>query len=74
MAVYLVNAGDPRTSNWLRYVNCARTPHELNVDALFCHGKVFYVTLRDVEAGEELMVYYGDSYAESLGVDPELFC
>ena len=36
-----------------------------------CRGKVFYMTTRDVFPGEELLVYYGDKYAEYLGLDLE---
>ena len=29
--------------------------------------------MRDIHPGEELMYYYGDSYAESLEIDINLF-
>ena len=70
---YNVDSADPRTSNWLRYVNCARHPRELNLEMLPCYGKVFFMTRREVKKGEELLLYYGDSYALELGIDPGLF-
>ena len=70
---YNVDSADPRTSNWLRYVNCARHPRELNLEILQCYGKVFFMASRDVAEGEELLIYYGDSYASKLGIDPSLF-
>ena len=68
-----IGAENSRTSNWLRYVNCARHPEELNVRTRKCYGKMFYETNRDVSAGEELLVYYGRGYAKRLGIDASLF-
>ena len=68
MAFY-VDAFDESTSNWPRWVNCARNEREENVLFYSCKGKAYYVTFRDVYPGEELLVYYGNSYAETLGID-----
>ena len=72
-SVYSVDASRVETSNWLRWLNCPRTRHEENVRYVQCHGKVFFVTTRWVLPGEELLVYYGDSYAQWLGIDPRKF-
>ena len=56
------------TSNWLRWVNCARHATEENVKYLYCQGKVFYIANRDIYPGRELLLYYGDDYAEDLGI------
>ena len=61
------------TSSWVRFINCARFPEEENVMTLECKGRIFLVTNRDIHPGEELMYYYGDSYAGNLGIDTELF-
>ena len=38
-----------------------------------CLGKVFYITKRPIYPGEELLVYYGKSYAEVLGINVTQF-
>ena len=40
-----------------------------NVISLHCYGKVFYATNKDVAPGDELLVYYGPSYARLLKID-----
>lgn len=61
------------TSNWARWVNCPRNPKEENVDMLTCKGRAFYITVRDIYPGQELLVYYGHNYAETLGIDVKQF-
>ena len=51
------------TSTWVRWINCPRNEVEENVEAMFCKGKVFFMTVKDIHPGQELMFYYGDSYA-----------
>ena len=34
-----------------------------------CKGKAFYITTQDIYPGQELLVYYGDSYAKYLSID-----
>ena len=36
--------------------------------ALQFHGKIWYRTYKDVEAGVELLVWYGEQYAKELGI------
>ena len=55
-------------SNWLRFVNCPNHESEVNVDSHFCFGRVFYRTKTDLYPGQELLIYYGDGYAEELGI------
>ena len=61
------------TSSWVRFINCARFPEEGNVMVLECKGRIFLATMKDIHPGEELMYYYGYSYAESLKIDINLF-
>ncbi|CAF0923232.1 unnamed protein product [Didymodactylos carnosus] len=65
-----VDANDPRRSNWLRYVNCPNKQENENLMAVQFNGELYYKTLRDIEAGEELFVYYGEEYAKALGIKP----
>ncbi len=66
---YYLDGRDEHTSNWARYVNCARHWREENVVMMQCYDVPYYVTAKDVHPGEELLVYYGDSDAYRLGVD-----
>ncbi len=36
-------------------------------------GDIFYLALRNISVGEELLVYYGDTYAKNLGIDTTKF-
>ena len=65
---HYVDARTVNTSNWMRYVNCARNSHEQNLLAFQYCGSIFYRSLRDVRPGEELLVWYGNAYGEELGL------
>lgn len=67
--VYYVDAFSMTLSNWLRYINCPRHVSEKNVEVATCYGRVYYYTSRDVLPGTELLIYYGDDYANELGID-----
>lgn len=56
------------TSNWMRFVNCARNEDEQNLTAFQFVGEIYYKTLRPVTRGEELLVWYGEEYAKDLGI------
>ena len=70
---FYIDAHDESTSNWLRWINCSRHAREENVQVLECRGRMYYMTTRDVRPGEELLVYYGDGYAETLDIDTERY-
>ena len=64
-----IDALDIRTSNWLRFINCASFPDQLNLVPRHCDNRIHYITSRDIAPGEELLVFYGYRYADNLGVD-----
>ncbi|CAF1641713.1 unnamed protein product [Adineta ricciae] len=64
-----IDARNPVRSNWLRYVNCPIRKEDENLIAVQFNGELYYQTKRDVKAGEELFVYYGEEYARELGID-----
>ena len=66
---YFTDVLNPETSNWVRWVNCARNAEEENVMYAICKGRVFYLLIKDVAPGTELLVYYGYTYAQSLGIN-----
>ena len=69
---HFIDGGDPDTSNWLRFINCPNHISEENVMMHTCFGRVYYQTTVDLSPGSELLVYYGDDYAEdNLGINVE---
>ena len=64
-----VEAANETNSNWMRYVNCARSVNEQNVMAFQYIGEMYYRTVKKIADGEELLVYYGDEYAKVLGIN-----
>ncbi|KAG9350192.1 hypothetical protein JZ751_026545 [Albula glossodonta] len=54
-------------SNWMRYVNCARSEEEQNLVAFQHRGRILYRSLRSIPPGQELLVWYADEYAKGLG-------
>jgi SCY1-like protein 2 len=66
--VHYIDAVDPFQSNWMRFVNCARCEDEQNIIAYQYRGEIYYRTYKEIEAGGELLVWYGDEFAEQLGI------
>ena len=67
---YWIDGYNEMTSTWLRWVNCARHIKEQNLGNFQCHGRLFYMTIKDVLPGQELLIYYGHEYAEEgLGIN-----
>lgn len=60
--VEYIDGGNKAKSNWLRYVNCPRNKEEENVVATQEDDNIIYWATKDVEKGEELMVWYGEDY------------
>jgi hypothetical protein len=52
----------------MRFVNCARCEDEQNVIAYQYHGEIYYRVYKEIEVEGELLVWYGDEYAEQLGI------
>lgn len=67
--VHLVDGSDACQSNWLRYVNCARTSEEQNMRPVQYENNIYYMATRDIHPGEELLTYYGGKYAKKLGLE-----
>ncbi|GFO29224.1 Zinc finger protein 724 [Plakobranchus ocellatus] len=68
---HFVDASDPKESNWMRFVNCARSEEEQCVTAYQHKGEIYYRAHKDIYPGMELLVYYGDSYARDLGIQTQ---
>ncbi|XP_038625928.1 histone-lysine N-methyltransferase PRDM9-like [Tachyglossus aculeatus] len=62
---------DRAFSNWMRYVNCARSQREQNLVAIQYQGEIYYRTCRVIPPGQELLVWYGEEYGRELGILPD---
>ena len=67
--VWYIDGADQNRANWLRFVNCARNEDEQNLFAFQFRGRIYYRSYKVINPGEELLVYYGDSYAKQLGIE-----
>ncbi|XP_059148133.1 zinc finger protein 845-like isoform X1 [Physella acuta] len=65
---HFVDASDISVSNWMRFVNCARYEDEQCVTACQHKGEMHYIAHRDIVAGTEILVYYGDNYTRDLSI------
>lgn len=57
---YIDGTSDPK--NWMKAINCARYKKEQNLTVLQEDGEIFYEAMREISAGEELLVWYGNDY------------
>ena len=55
-------------SNWMRYVNCTRFEKEQNLLASQYQGDIYYKTYKPIQAGTQLLVFYGKEYGRELGI------
>lgn len=49
-------------------IKCARFPDEQNLIAVQVQGQIFYEACKDIQSGQELLVWYGDCYVQFLGI------
>ncbi|XP_006813183.1 uncharacterized protein LOC102808981 [Saccoglossus kowalevskii] len=56
--LFCIDASDPRTSNWLRYIRGARYYEEQNMVAVQHNKQIFYKTIKDISPNEELLCWY----------------
>ena len=64
----ILDAADPKNSNWTRCMNCAASRKEENIRPRSFGYAIEFYTRRPVAKGEELLYYYGDDYAETIGI------
>lgn len=65
---HFLDGRDKNHSNWMRFVNCSRYEDEQNLVAFQYRGEMYYRTYKAVSPGQELLVWYGESYAKDLGI------
>ncbi|CAB4015366.1 zinc finger 3 homolog [Paramuricea clavata] len=64
--MHVIDGINTERSNWIRYVNCAQCENEQNRTAYQYEGEIYYRVYKEIEAGSELLVWYGDEYGEEL--------
>ena len=52
----------------MSYVNCARHVGEQNLIVMQQSDDIFYEVSRDIYAGTEMLVWYGDDYIQVMGI------
>ncbi|KAM8822515.1 PR domain zinc finger protein 14 [Spinachia spinachia] len=60
--------GRGASGNWMSSVKCARFPEEQNLIAVQIQNQIFYEACKEIRAGQELLVWYGDCYMQFLGI------
>ena len=65
---HFVDGSDENTSSWMRFIRCARNRNEQNMAAYQCGQNIYYRSFRDIALGEELLVWYSDSYQKHLEI------
>lgn len=54
--------------SWMSYVNCARHKSEQNLVVVQQNDEIFYEVSRDIHNGCELLVWYGETYLQFMGI------
>ncbi|KAI1901752.1 hypothetical protein AGOR_G00037630 [Albula goreensis] len=63
---HFVDGYDVHRSNWMRYVNPARSLSDQNLVACQNGSDIFFYTIRPVEPQQELLVWYSAEFSERL--------
>ncbi|XP_030226788.1 PR domain zinc finger protein 1a isoform X1 [Gadus morhua] len=67
---HFVDGLDESRSNWMRYVNPAHSAAEQNLAACQNGKEIYFYTVRAVQAGAELLVWYCPDFAHRLHYPP----
>ena len=69
---HYIDAKDPIYQNWMYHIQCARDRKEQNLAATQEKDCLYFRALRDIEKGEELLVWYDHhQYTMYLGIPTE---
>lgn len=63
--LYILDATNPRHSNWLRFVHEAPSQEQKNLAAIQEGENIFYLAVEDIETDTELLIGYLDSDMEA---------
>ncbi|XP_048456164.1 PR domain zinc finger protein 5 isoform X4 [Rhincodon typus] len=64
--LYILDASNPRHSNWLRFVHQAPTQEQKNLAAIQEGENIFYLAVDDIETDNELLIGFLDSEMEEI--------
>jgi DNA-directed RNA polymerase subunit RPC12/RpoP len=59
---------DPRL-HWMAKINCPNQTEEQNLVGFQLAGQIYYRVMMDIPCARELLVWYGTTYAEEMGID-----
>ncbi|CAM4690642.1 unnamed protein product [Lepidochelys olivacea] len=65
---FYIDASDDSKSSWMRYVACASTEEEHNLTVFQYRGHIYYRACQPIGAGAQLLVWIGEEYARTLGL------
>ncbi|XP_063316109.1 PR domain zinc finger protein 5 isoform X2 [Pelobates fuscus] len=69
--LYVLDATNPRHSNWLRFVHAAPSQEQKNLAAIQEGENIFYLAIDDIETDTELLIGYLDSDMEEAEEESE---
>ncbi|XP_062839657.1 PR domain zinc finger protein 5 isoform X4 [Anolis carolinensis] len=69
--LYVLDASNPRHSNWLRFVHEAPSQEQKNLAAIQEGENIFYLAVEDIETDTELLIGYLDSDMEEVKEEEE---
>ena len=52
----------------MRFIRCARQKTEQNMSVIQYEKNIYYYATRDIKVGEEMLVWYHESYYQFWGV------
>jgi predicted RNA-binding Zn-ribbon protein involved in translation (DUF1610 family) len=61
---------DPQL-HWMAKINCPTKTQEQNLVGFQLAGQIYYRVIMDIPYGKELLVWYGKTYAEEIGIEVE---
>ncbi|CAB3984960.1 histone-lysine N-methyltransferase PRDM6, partial [Paramuricea clavata] len=65
---HFIDGSDENSSSWMRFIRCARNRKEQNMAAYQCGQNIYYRSFCEIGVGEELLVWYSDSYLKHLEI------
>ena len=65
---YFIDGREEGYSSWMRFIQCARSKDEQNLFAFQYKDSVYYRSFKDIDVGDELLVWYDDGYLQHFGI------
>jgi hypothetical protein len=65
---HFIDGKNETPRNWMCFVNCARNEQEQNLEVFQYGNSIYYRAIKDIPPEQELLVWYGPSYVQFLGI------